>query len=60
MPTSFASFPVEISYPPREWLERFFNLKRFTKMPSGGHFAATEEPELLAQDIRESFRFLRR
>ena len=60
MTTSFASFPVEISYPPREWLERFFNLKRFTKMPSGGHFAATEEPELLAQDIRESFRFLRR
>ena len=60
VPVSFASFPVEISYPPREWLERFFNLKRFTKMPSGGHFAATEEPELLAQDIRESFRFLRR
>ena len=59
VPTSFASFPVEISYPPREWLERFFNLKRFTKMPSGGHFSATEEPELLAEDIRESFRFLR-
>jgi microsomal epoxide hydrolase len=59
VPTSFASFPVEISYPPREWLERFFNLKRFTKMPSGGHFSATEEPGLLAEDIRESFRFLR-
>ena len=59
VPTSFAFFPVEISYPPKEWIERFFNLRRYTKMPSGGHFAATEEPDLLAQDIRESFRFLR-
>ena len=59
VPTSYAFFPVEISYPPREWLERFFDLKRYTKMTSGGHFAATEEPQLLVQDIRDSFRFLR-
>ena len=59
IPTSYASFPVEISYPPKEWLERFFDLRRYTKMPAGGHFAATEEPELLVKDIRDSFRFLR-
>ena len=59
VPTSFASFPVEINYPPQEWLERTYNLVRYTKMPSGGHFAASEEPALLAQDIRDSFRTLR-
>ena len=59
VPTSFARFPVEINYPPEEWIKRFYNLVRYTRMPSGGHFAAAEEPELLAQDIRESFRSLR-
>ena len=59
VPTNFAKFPVEISYPPEEWVRRFYNLVRYTEMPSGGHFAAAEEPELLAQDIRESFRPLR-
>lgn len=59
VPTAFASFPVEINYPPQEWLERTYNLVRYTKMPSGGHFAASEEPALLAQDIRDSFRTLR-
>ena len=59
VPTAFASFPVEINYPPREWLERTYNLIRYTTMPAGGHFAATEEPELLARDIRDAFRALR-
>ena len=59
VPTSFAKFPVEISYPPREWVERFYNLARYTEMPSGGHFAAAEEPRLLAEDIRAAFRNLR-
>ena len=59
IPANFAKFPVEISYPPREWLERFYNLSRYTEMPSGGHFAAAEEPGLLAEDIREAFRGLR-
>jgi pimeloyl-ACP methyl ester carboxylesterase len=59
VPTSFARFPVEINYPPEEWIKRYYNLVRYTRMPSGGHFAAAEEPELLAQDIRESFRSLR-
>ena len=59
VPTSFAKFPVEISYPPEEWVRRFFNLVRYTPMPSGGHFAAAEEPQLLAEDIRAAFRSLR-
>ncbi len=55
VPTAFARFPVELTHPPREWVARFFNLVRFTEMPRGGHFAAAEEPELLAADIRASF-----
>jgi len=54
-----ARFPQEISQPPREWATRFYNLKQWTEMPRGGHFAAFEEPELLTQDIRTFFRSLR-
>ena len=52
-PFGFARFPKELVRPPREWPERFFNLVHWTDMPRGGHFAAMEQPELLAQDIRE-------
>jgi pimeloyl-ACP methyl ester carboxylesterase len=52
VPAAFALFPADISRPPREWAERFFNVQRWTEMPRGGHFAAMEEPELLAEDIR--------
>jgi microsomal epoxide hydrolase len=58
-PAAFARFPADISHPPREWAERFFNVQRWTEMPAGGHFAAFEEPELLADDIRAFFRPLR-
>ena len=58
-PAAFAIFPKDISSPPREWAERFFNVRRWTEMPAGGHFAAFEEPERLAADIREFFRPLR-
>jgi len=59
VPTGVASFPGEILRPPREWAERVFNVKRWTSMPSGGHFAALEEPERLVEDIRAFFRDLR-
>jgi len=59
VPTGFASFPHDICPPPREWADRFFNIERWTEMPRGGHFAAMEEPELLAEDIRAFFRPLR-
>ena len=59
VPSGVAVFPQEISHPPREWAERSYNLQRWTQMPRGGHFAAQEEPELLAEDIRAFFRPLR-
>jgi pimeloyl-ACP methyl ester carboxylesterase len=59
VPAAFARFPKDISDPPREWAERFFNVQRWTEMPSGGHFAAMEEPERLVDDIRTFFRSLR-
>lgn len=57
VPTGVAMFPGETELVvPREWAERFYNVRRWTDMPSGGHFAALEEPELLVDDIRAFFR----
>jgi microsomal epoxide hydrolase len=58
-PCAIAHFPREILMSPRTWVERGYNVQRWTEMPKGGHFAAAEEPELLAQDIRTFFRSLR-
>jgi pimeloyl-ACP methyl ester carboxylesterase len=41
--------------PPREWAERLYDVARWTRMPRGGHFAAAEEPELVARDIAAFF-----
>jgi pimeloyl-ACP methyl ester carboxylesterase len=54
-----AVFPKELPPPPRALAERGYNILRWTVMPRGGHFAAMEQPGLLAQDIREFFRPLR-
>jgi microsomal epoxide hydrolase len=59
VPTAYASFPREILHPPRAWAERVYDIRRWTAMPAGGHFAALEEPEALAADIRAFFRTLR-
>ena len=59
-PTGVARFPKEAPMPPRDWVERAYDVARWTEMPRGGHFAAMEEPELLAEDVREFFRPLRR
>ena len=59
VPTAYAAFPREILRPPRGWAERQFNIRRWTPMPAGGHFAALEEPEALAADLRAFFRELR-
>jgi pimeloyl-ACP methyl ester carboxylesterase len=59
VPTAYASFPREILHPPRAWAERAYNIRRWTIMPAGGHFAALEEPAALAEDIRAFFRDLR-
>jgi Transposase len=47
-------FPKELPMPPRTLAEGRFNIVRWTAMPTGGHFAALEQPELLARDLRES------
>ncbi len=57
-PTAVALFPAELVRPPRHWAERVYDVKRWTVMPKGGHFAAMEEPELLAADVREFYRDL--
>lgn len=59
VPTGCAIFPYEILKPPRRWAERVFNVQQWTVMPSGGHFAAMEEPERLVDDVRSFFRALR-
>ncbi len=61
VPSAVALFPADPpSGMPREWAERSYaDLRRFSRMPRGGHFPAMEEPELLAQDIRAFFRPLR-
>jgi pimeloyl-ACP methyl ester carboxylesterase len=59
VPTGIALFPADILLPPQESAERRLNIARWTTMPRGGHFAAMEEPELLADEIRAFFRPLR-
>ncbi len=58
-PAAFAHFPKDLSHPPRRWAEHFFNVQRWSELPSGGHFAALEEPDRLAEDLRAFFRPLR-
>jgi pimeloyl-ACP methyl ester carboxylesterase len=58
-PTAIAVFLKEVILMPRKWAQRYYNLKRWTVMPSGGHFAPMEEPERLVEDIRAFFRTLR-
>lgn len=58
-PTGIAVFPREVVLMPRRWAEGYYNLQRWTVMPSGGHFAPMEEPERLVEDVRAFFRPLR-
>lgn len=50
-PTAFALFPKDLAMAPRALAERHFRVERFTVMPHGGHFAALEQPALLAEDL---------
>ncbi|TIQ36482.1 MAG: epoxide hydrolase [Mesorhizobium sp.] len=53
VPLAVALFPKELPMPPKSWVERVFrDIRRWTTMPRGGHFAAFEQPGLLAQDLR--------
>jgi pimeloyl-ACP methyl ester carboxylesterase len=59
VPCGIARFPREAPFPPRSWIERGYAVRHWTEMPRGGHFAAMEEPALLARDIQDFFRPLR-
>lgn len=60
VPTACALFPAEmLAWPPRSYVDRLYNVQRWTELPRGGHFAALEQPELLVDDIRKFARTLR-
>jgi pimeloyl-ACP methyl ester carboxylesterase len=60
VPTGYAQFPREILKPPRSVAERVFkDIRRWSVMEKGGHFAALEQPDLLAREVRDFFRELR-
>ncbi len=60
LPVGFTTFPGEIWRTPRSWAEKAYsNLTYFNEVDKGGHFAAWEEPELFATEVREAFRSLR-
>jgi pimeloyl-ACP methyl ester carboxylesterase len=60
VPTGYCEFPREILRPPRSLAAPVFrDIRRWSVMPRGGHFAAMEQPEALAQELRDFFRPLR-
>jgi pimeloyl-ACP methyl ester carboxylesterase len=56
VPSGFSIFGGDVVRPPHAWLERTANVVRATEPSRGGHFAAFEQPELFAQEIRDLFR----
>ena len=60
VPSAVSVFPREIMRPSRRWCERKFTDLRFYEQPErGGHFAALEQPELFADQVRRAFREMR-
>jgi pimeloyl-ACP methyl ester carboxylesterase len=60
LPVGFTTFPGEIFRAPRSWVEKAYrNLTYFNEVNNGGHFAAWEQPELFASEVRAAFRSLR-
>jgi len=60
VPVAVSVFPDEIYQAPRSWAEKAYsNLVYFNEVDRGGHFAAWEQPELYASELREGFRSLR-
>ncbi len=60
VPTAVSAFPDEIYQAPRSWTERAYpNLIHYNRLPTGGHFAAWEQPTLFTDELRTAFRSLR-
>ena len=55
VPTGIAAFPKEIFKMPKAWAYNYYNLQHWTEFNKGGHFAAKEQPELLAEDVQNYF-----
>jgi len=51
----FANQFIDDGSPPLEWVQRLYNVRRWTPMSQGGHFPAAEQPELLSRDIATFF-----
>ena len=61
IPFAISVFPDELYQAPRSWAERAYpsNLIHYNKLDRGGHFAAWEQPDLFAAEMRDAFRTLR-
>lgn len=59
VPTGAAIYPKEIFVTPKSWAEAAYDLRHWTVMEKGGHFAALEQPESYTQDLRKFFSLLR-
>ncbi len=60
LPTGVSAFRYEIYQPPESWAEKAYpKLIHYNRLPVGGHFAAWEQPQLLTEDMRETFRSVR-
>jgi len=60
IPVAVSAFPDEIYTAPKNWAEKEYSkLIYFNKLPKGGHFAAWEQPQVFAEELRMAFRSLR-
>ena len=60
IPVAVSAFPDEIYTAPRSWTERAYpKLIHYNRLPKGGHFAAWEQPQLFAAELRAAFKSLR-
>jgi len=60
VPVAVSVFPDELYQAPRSWTEKAYpNLVHYNQVEAGGHFAAWEQPELYASELRDGFRMLR-
>jgi pimeloyl-ACP methyl ester carboxylesterase len=59
VPVGVSAFPYELYQAPRSWSEKAYKLVYYKKHDIGGHFAAWEQPQLLSEDIRGTFRTVR-
>jgi pimeloyl-ACP methyl ester carboxylesterase len=60
LPAGYTVFPDELFQAPRHWVKHaYHHLVYFNEAPKGGHFAAWEEPEIFAEELRAAFRSLR-